>query len=100
ALQILVGAPPVGRHGIRRNLLDDIERGGAVDAERVQSSEQPLQSEPDPGRALRAEYVLDVAAVAVAVDGAAQSHRQQNRAVDLVGLVVTDRARFALPSGE
>ena len=81
-------------------MLNDVHRGLAFDAERVEAGEQPFERQPEAGCAFGAVDCLDVAALAVADDGPAQSHDQHDGVVDTLDLVLADGARFELPSGE
>ena len=96
----LVGGAAQRRGQVQRDREDDVHRSLALDAERIETGEQPLQREPDTGGALGAVDRFDLALLAVALNRAAQAHHQGNGIADAVGLIIADRARLFLSSGE
>ena len=72
ACQLFVDLAPGRRDGVERHLLDDLQRGLAVDPDDVEAGEQALEGEPDASRPLGAVNGFDLAAIAVAVDAGAE----------------------------
>ena len=80
----LVGGAAQRRGRVQRDRQDDVHRPLALDPERIEAGEQPLQCEPDAGGALGAVDRFDLARSPVTLDRPAQAHRQGNGIADAV----------------
>jgi hypothetical protein len=86
--------PPDWRDTVERYGLDDIECALAVDAERVQPGQEPLQGEPDSGGPFGAMKRLDIPLVAIPLDRSAQEHYQVHDAIEAVEFVAVGNERL------